>query len=552
MKSGLQIVWFKRDLRLEDHRPLYEAARRGAPLLALYVYEPEIVAAEDFDPSHLVFINQSLAALDLRLRAIGGRLTCRVGRLPDVFDQLHVEHGVAQLWSHEESGNALTSARDRRVGAWCRAQAIPWTEVPQHGVFRPHPSRDGWAQRWTARMREMIAPAPRELCIVPAVEAGSLQTPADLGLAESTKPLAQPGGESPGQRLLQSFLERRGVDYRRAMSAPKPAWTACSRLSPYLTFGCVSMRQAYQATCERQELVAELQAVGAPCDPRWARSLASFQSRLRWHCHFIQKLEDEPALEHRNLSRAYDGLREGDFHEAHFAAWREGRTGYPMIDACMRALHQSGWINFRMRAMLASFAAYHLWLHWQPTSVFLARHFLDYEPGIHYPQFQMQSGVTGINSVRIYSPSKQVLDHDPEGAFIRRFVPELARVPASFLAEPHLMPASMQTEAGCRIGRDYPVPVVEHATVFARARERLGAIRQTEFARREAQRVYARHGSRERPLSNRPGIARNRRPSRSQAARKNAAMEGQFELELAMVPASAHTETTVPCLDSRS
>ena len=543
MKSGLQIVWFKRDLRLEDHRPLDEAARSGAPLLALYVYEPEIVGAEDFDPSHLVFINQSLAELDGRLRALGGRLTYRVGRLPDVFDHLHVEHGIARLWSHEESGNGLTYARDRRVSAWCRAQGIPWTEVPQHGVFRPHPSRDGWAQRWTARMSEAITPAPRELCIVPAVEAGRIQRPADLGLAESTKTLAQPGGESHGQRLLHTFLERRGVDYRRAMSAPKPAWTACSRLSPYLSFGCVSMRQAYQATRERQALVAELHAVGAPCDGRWARSLVSFQSRLCWHCHFIQKLEDEPALEHRSLSRAYDGLREGEFNEAHFAAWQEGRTGYPMIDACMRALHQSGWINFRMRAMLASFAAYHLWLHWQPTSVFLARHFLDYEPGIHYPQFQMQSGVTGINSVRIYSPSKQVLDHDPEGTFIRRFVPELSRVPASFLAEPHRMPVLMQVEAGCHVGRDYPAPVVEHAAVYARARERLGAIRQTEFARREAQRVYARHGSRERPLSGRAGVARNRRPSRSQASRNAAAMVGQCELDLAMVPTKLRTKS---------
>ena len=489
MKSALQIVWFKRDLRADDHRPLYEAARTGLPVLALYVYEPEIFRAPDFDPSHLVFINQSLAELDARLRAVGGRLTCRVGSLPGVFDELRAEHGFDRLWSHEESGNALTYARDRRVAAWCRAHGVAWTEIPQHGVFRPHPGRDGWAERWTARMNEPIAPAPRELCVVSSVEAGGVRTPAELGLPDSAKTLAQPGGESHGIRLLQSFLERRGVDYRRAMSAPRPAWTACSRLSPYLTFGCVSMRQAYQATRERQAVLAELHAAGVGHDPRWGRSLASFQSRLRWHCHFIQKLEDEPDLENRNLSRAYDGLREGEFDEEKFAAWREGRTGYPMIDACMRALHQSGWINFRMRAMLASFAAYHLWLHWQPTGVFLARHFLDYEPGIHYPQFQMQSGVTGINSVRIYSPSKQVLDHDPEGSFIRRFVPELARVPASFLAEPHRMPVSMQTEAGCRVGKDYPLPVVEHAAAYAKARERMGAIRRTDLARREAQRV---------------------------------------------------------------
>ena len=523
-------MWFKRDLRLEDHRPLYEAARTGAPVLALYVYELEIIRAADFDPSHLVFINQSLAELDACLRALGGRLTCRAGRLPDVFDQLHAEHGVAHLWSHEETGNALSYARDLRVKDWCREHAVPWTEIPQHGVCRPHQSRDGWAARWTTRMSEPLTPAPTELSTLPAIDSGRILSPADLGLPDSTKTLAQPGGESYGTRLLHTFLERRGVDYRRAMSAPKPAWTACSRLSPYLTFGCVSMRQAHQATRERQLLLHEFDVAGVPYDRRWSRSLASFQSRLRWHCHFIQKLEDEPALESHNFSRAYDGLREDEFSEERFAAWREGRTGYPMIDACMRALHQSGWINFRMRAMLASFASYHLWLHWQPTSVFLARHFLDYEPGIHYPQFQMQSGVTGINSIRIYSPSKQVLDHDPEGTFIRRFVPELARVPATFLAEPHLMPILMQTEAGCRVGQDYPAPIVTHADAYTQARERMGAIRRTDFARREAQRVYARHGGRERPLATRAGVARGRQPSRRKLLKAATADVDQIKL----------------------
>ena len=504
----------------------------GGAVVALYVYEPEIIGAEDFDPSHLVFINQSLAELDTRLRTVGGRLTLRTGRLPEVFAELHAAHGIAGLWSHEETGNALTYGRDLRVKAWCRAHGIPWTEIPQHGVCRPHPSRDGWAERWTARMGEPVAPPPRELCVVPDVEPGRLSSPADLGLPASTKDLAQPGGENHARRLLDSFLTRRGLDYRRAMSSPRPAWTQCSRLSPYLAFGCLSMREAYQATRERQRELAEFDAVGVGYDRRWVRSLASFQSRLRWHCHFIQKLEDEPGLEFGNLSRAYDGLREGEFSEERFAAWREGRTGYPMVDACMRALHRSGWINFRMRAMLASFAAHHLWLHWQPTSVFLARHFLDYEPGIHYPQFQMQSGVTGINSVRIYAPGKQVLDQDPEGAFIRRFVPELARVPAAFLSEPHLMPASVQTEVGCRIGRDYSAPVVEHVAAYRQARERVGAVRRTDFARREAQRVYARHGSRDRPLAMRPGVARKPRSPRKQLAAQVAADQGQSWLPL--------------------
>ena len=533
MPAALQVVWFKRDLRIRDHRPLYEAARAGGPLLALYVYEPEIFRADDFDPSHLVFINQSLAELDGRLRALGGRLTTRVGPLPEVFDELRARHGgIARLWSHEETGNALSHARDRRVAAWCRQHGVPWTEIPQHGVFRPHPSREGWSARWTARMSEPVTPVPAGLPATPGIDTGRLQTPADLGLPASTRDLAQPGGERPARRLLESFLDTRGVDYRRAMSAPGTAWNSCSRLSPYLTFGCLSIRETFQLTRARQREVDELDTAGVPLDGRWRRSLASFQSRLRWHCHFIQKLEDEPVLEHRNFSRAYDGLREGSFDARKSAAWAEGYTGYPLVDACMRALGRSGWINFRMRAMLASFAAYHLWLHWQPTSVFLARMFLDYEPGIHYPQFQMQSGVTGINSVRIYSPTKQALDQDPDGEFIRRFVPELANVPAEFIAEPHRMPSDLQRAYGCRVGRDYPLPIVDHAEAHARAKERLGAIRQTEFARREAQRVYARHGSRERPLHSRAGVARKRRATGR--AKAEAGTKAQPELFVAL------------------
>ena len=537
MPAALQVVWFKRDLRVRDHRPLHEAARAGGPILALYVYEPEIIRADDFDPSHLVFINQSLAGLDTRLRKLGGRLTTRVGTLPDVFDELHTLHGIAQLWSHEESGNSLTYARDKRVAVWCRQHGVAWTEIPQHGVFRPHPSREGWSARWTARMSEPITPVPAVLSTVPDIDSGRLQTPADLGLPESARDLAQPGGEAPARRLLESFLDTRGVDYRRAMSAPGTAWNSCSRLSPYLTFGCLSIRETFQRTRERQREVDELDTAGIPLDGRWRRSLASFQSRLRWHCHFIQKLEDEPALEHRNFSRAYDGMREESFDARKFAAWSEGYTGYPLVDACMRALHRSGWINFRMRAMLASFAAYHLWLHWQPTSVYLARLFLDYEPGIHYPQFQMQSGVTGINSVRIYSPTKQALDQDPDGAFIRRFVPELENVPAEFIAEPHRMPGDLQRAYGCRIGRDYPTPIVDHAEAHARAKERLGAIRQTEYARREAQRVYARHGSRERPLHTRAGVSRKRLVPKRKRVAEAVLATAQRELPLLLAGA---------------
>ncbi len=495
---SLQVVWLKRDLRIRDHAPLCEAAARG-PCLVLYVYEPEVFQAPEFDPSHLVFINECLAELDHRLRERAGRVTFRVGRMPDVLEELHRAHRIADLWSHEETGTAVTYARDRRVAAWAQERGVRWHEIPQNGVIRRLRSRDGWSRRWLERMNRPVVAPPEALRPVAGVDPGRPQSPADLCLPPSEKREAQRGGESVAHEVLYSFLHERGVSYRDALSSPVTAAEGCSRLSSYLAWGAISLRQVHQATEARRAALRQARAAGRAVDARWARSLSAFSGRLRWHCHFIQKLEDEPRIEFENMSRAYDGLRENEFDPNRFAAWCTGQTGYPLVDACMRCLHRTGWINFRMRAMLASFAAYHLWLHWRPTAVFLARHFLDFEPGIHFAQFQMQSGVTGINTVRIYSPIKQVRDQDPRGAFIRRYVPELRDVPDEYVAEPHKMPLAVQHACGCGIGRDYPPPIVDHAAAYQEARRRMYAIRRTADARTEAQRVYRKHGSRQRP-----------------------------------------------------
>jgi deoxyribodipyrimidine photo-lyase len=342
---------------------------------------------------------------------------------------------------------------------------------------------------------------PDRVARAAGIAAGDVRDPEELGLAPSTKTAAQTGGETRARAALESFLEVRSCDYRTAMSSPNSAWEGCSRLSPYLAFGNLSMREAHQATTRRMAALRRDGAAGASgeIDGAWLKSLASFQSRLSWHCHFMQKLEDEPRLEFENMNRALDGLREASFNERYFRAWQLGETGYPLVDACMRALHATGWINFRMRAMLVSFAAYHLWLHWRRPAVYLARQFVDYEPGIHYSQFQMQSGVTGINTVRIYSPVKQVRDQDADGAFIRRWVPELAGVPEAYLPEPHRMPRLLQEASGCVVGRDYPPPVVPHGPAYAEARRRMAAARKLPEVRAASTGVYQRHGSRRRP-----------------------------------------------------
>ncbi len=493
------LVWFKRDLRLHDHEPLALAAETG-PVVGLFVYEPSLLMSAEFDTAHLVFINESLAPLIAAFERRGGVFLTRTGEVVDVLETLADEIRITGLFSHEETGNDLTYRRDQAVGRWCEARRVPWREFRQDGVIRRLRSRNGWAARWQQTMSRKTPPTPERFLSPRGLTSEGIRTPESLDLGPSTKTDVQRGGEAQGLATLESFLESRGVNYRSDMSSPVEGWTGCSRLSPYLAWGCLSMRTVSRAAAERTATLRALRHTGLPFDKRWGPSLRSFEGRLRWHCHFMQKLEDEPRIEFENLARACDGLRE-EFTATPAAAerleaWKAGRTGYPMVDACLRCVAATGWLNFRMRAMVMSFASYHLWLHWRPTAVWLGRQFLDFEPGIHFSQCQMQSGTTGINTIRIYSPAKQVIDQDPQGLFIKKWVPELAAVPPAWLPEPHRMPHDVQQAAGCRIGHDYPTPIVDHATAYREAREKMSRLRKTASSRSEARAVFVRHGSR--------------------------------------------------------
>lgn len=494
----MHVVWFKRDLRVEDHRPLVEASARGS-VLCIFVVEPELWRSAEFDVRHHRFIMEGLRELEGALARRGGTLSILSGEMVETLARIHAERPITALYSHEETGNAITYDRDRRVKAWCEATGVPWREYRQHGVVRRLGTRNGWAARWARFMADAPLPAPGRIEGVALTEAlrSRIPEPADFGFPKvQPDGRFQPGGESLAHRCLEGFITERGENYRRDMSSPLHGWEGCSRLSPYLAWGNLSVRQAYHRARDRAEELRALRRDGVLGKSLWAQSIRSFQSRLRWHCHFMQKLEDEPEIEFRNIHRGFDGMRENDFHDGHFEAWRTGHTGYPLVDACMRALHQTGWVNFRMRAMLMSFASYHLWLHWRPTALHLGGLFLDFEPGIHFSQAQMQSGVTGINAIRVYSPTKQAKDNDPEGRFIRRFVPELEGVPTEHIAEPHRMGVDEQRRYGCLVGTDYPAPVVDHATAYREARARVFRWRRQPHMREESQRVYEKHGSR--------------------------------------------------------
>lgn len=499
-----QLVWFKRDLRCEDHAALVQAARLG-PIRCIYVLEPALWVQPDVALQHFEFIRESLQDLDAQLRIRGGTLEIHVGETMEVLTKIWQTSPFQGLHSHQETGNSFTYARDREVSKWCQAHNIYWGEYAQFGVTRGLKNRNLWQALW---QKHMEAP----LCDLSQIQFWKPSISTNLTLNSDTDhltpslmqaplylnhnpPLRQRGGRSAALKVLNSFLKQRCMGYRGGISSPLSAPDACSRLSVYLSYGCLSIREVVQATNE--ELLQT-----PPQASRKIAGLSAFMSRLYWHCHFIQKLESEPEIEWQNMHRGYDGLRETEFNDDHFNALKNSRTGWPMVDACVTMLRETGWLNFRMRAMLVSVAAYPLWLHWRPVGEWLATQFLDYEPGIHWSQLQMQSGTTGINITRVYNPIKQAQDHDPKGIFVRRWLPCMRKVPDTCIFEPWKMSQEMQNKVGLYVGKDLPEPLVDIAAATKISKDRLYARRNTSEVRAGKQSVVDKHASRAKTTRN--------------------------------------------------
>jgi deoxyribodipyrimidine photo-lyase len=532
-KTVLQILWLKKDLRLSDQAPLLRAAecarQSGHSVLALWVYEPSMWTQPDMGARHLQFANDCLRELEAQMAQQGGRLLRMHDEMLQVLTQLLQAFGEFELCSHEETGNGWSYARDIEVLRWCKAQGITWHESPSNAVVRRLLSHGGgrnrWSGHWAQRMNEVPLPTPQDVpwlnALPPEIKSCGALNAADLQLAGEVSQHVQRGGRSLAEEELFSFLHSRGQYYRAQMASPEEGAQSCSRISAHLAWGTLSIKEAAHATWARRQQLLSLPAAERPAG--YLESLKSFEGRLHWHCHFIQKLESEPEIEWRNVHRGFHGMRDEETLDAaalaRLQAWQAGKTGYPFIDACMRSLQATGWLNFRGRATLMSFASYQLWLHWRHSGLHLARLFTDYEPGIHWSQCQMQSGVTGINTVRIYNPVKQSQDQDPSGHFIRRWVPELRRTEVAYIHEPwkSAVPPA-----------DYPAPIVELQSASREAKERIYNWKNRPGIREQAAKVYDKHGSRN-PA--REGVRRRKSVSspRAVSAPNSPSSQGSFD-----------------------
>ena len=488
------LVWFRRDLRLDDHAPLARALAQCGQVYTVFVFDREIL---DRLPRRrdrrVAFIHGSVQALDEALRAHGGGLIVLHDQARDAIPALAAQLGVKKVFAGRDYEPAAV-ARDAVVEARLAALGCGWETVKDQVVFetdevltrtrQPFSVFTPYRNAWLARLEnEGALKGPLARCNAPEAVSGRLAVPTgetapptstrrgqdaprlgvpsleEMGFEPLTleaSPLAT--GEAGAQAGLADFLERIG-QYKTARDYP--GIKGPSYLSVHLRFGTISVRTLARAAwgCIQSE-------------PDAAEGARTWLSELIWRDFYHQILHHHPQVEQAAFKPEYNAIEweSGAQAEALFQAWCEGRTGYPLVDAAMRQLLQTGYMHNRLRMVSASFLCKDLGIDWRRGEAFFAEHLNDFDLAANNGgwQWASSSGCDAQPYFRIFNPVTQSEKFDPQGRFIRRYVPELARLPDAALHAPWLLPPATQSALGCVMGRDYPAPVVDHAQARAR------------------------------------------------------------------------------------
>ena len=473
MKEPINIFWFKRDLRLLDNGPLNNAVSQKEKLLLIYCFEPSLKKNRHYSTKHWNFIKESINDLNIFLKNIDTHIHTYNKEITDVLKEVQEKFIVKKIFSHNETGLNVTFERDILLKEFCQTNSIQWKEELNNGVFRGLKNRKNWIKKWRDHMKSPVV-------LFKGEKNDFINIKKKQNFKVKDSKILQKGGVSSGIKYLDSFLDSRHTKYQNNISKPEASRTSCSRLSPYMSWGNISTRYAWQRAKEQIQ------------NGKSKFQLNGFTSRLRWQAHFIQKFEMECQMEFRSVNKGYQNLVK-PINKKFISAWEKGKTGYPLVDASMRCVVETGYLNFRMRALLVSFLTHHLWQPWQSGVIHLARNFLDFEPGIHYSQFQMQAGETGINMIRIYNPTKNAKEHDKEGVFIKKWIPELKKIPTPLLFEPWKMSLIDQETYECKIGKDYPNPIVEISETYKYAASKLWSIKSDPKVKEESSRILQKH-----------------------------------------------------------
>ena len=478
MTEKINIVWLKRDLRISDHQPLKEAENLGLNYIIIYCFEPTQISHFDYSLRHQQFIFQSILDMNEKLKKYNRKVYIFDEDAETVFDYLISKYTIKNIFSYQESGTLKSWKRDKKISKLLNKNNIEWTEFENQAVIRGSNNRIGWDKYWYGYANSQI--------IKNEYSKNSFileKTPYDFKNQKYPKlnnypKEFQPAGESYASKYLDSFIQRRYENYNKHISLPEKSRISCGRISTYLSWGNISVRQVFQKVKNSQKYLMN------------KRAFNSFLIRLKWRSHFIQKFEVDCSYEHTCINRGYEKM-EYDNNDFLLDMWKKGETGFPLVDASMKCLIVTGWLNFRMRAMLVSFLCHYLNQDWKRGVYHLAKLFLDYEPGIHYTQFQMQAGVTGINSIRVYNPVKQSYEKDTDGAFIKKWIPELKEINSELIHEPwKLTNIDLENK---QIPKQYNKPII--ATDFKKSivRAKLWSLRKDSIVKKESKRLLRIH-----------------------------------------------------------